>query len=65
MTPETWYDPTRVGAPLILVLVFSALVLIFTDRSRRGHQLFIRLIPGIAAMEEAVGRATELGRKVF
>ncbi len=65
MTPETWYDPTRVGAPLVLVLVFSALVLIFTDRSRRGHKLFIRLIPGIAAMEEAVGRATELGRKVF
>lgn len=65
MTPETWYDPTRVGAPLVLVLVFSALVLLFTDRSRRGHKLFIRLIPGIAAMEEAVGRATELGRKVF
>lgn len=65
MTPDTWYDPTRVGAPLILVVVFSALVLLFTDRSRRGHKLFIRLIPGIAAMEEAVGRATELGRKVF
>ncbi len=65
MTPETWYDPTRVGAPLLLVLVFSSLVLIFIDRSRKGHTLFIRRIPGIAAMEEAVGRATELGKKVF
>lgn len=65
MTPETWYDPTRVGAPLLLVLVFSSLVLLFIHRSRQGHTLFIRRIPGIAAMEEAVGRATELGKKVF
>ncbi len=65
MTPETWYDPARVGAPLILVVAFSALVLLFIERSRRGHTLFIRQIPGISAMEEAVGRATELGKKVF
>ncbi|MCK4305613.1 MAG: hypothetical protein KAY24_15355, partial [Candidatus Eisenbacteria sp.] len=33
--------------------------------SRRGHSLFIRRIAGITAMEEAVGRATELGKKVL
>ena len=65
MTPETWYDPTRVGAPLLLVLVFSSLVLLFIHRSRQGHTLFIRRIAGIDAIEEAVGRATELGKKVF
>jgi hypothetical protein len=61
----TWYDPTRSGAPLVLLLVFSALVLLFIARSRRGHSLFIRRIAGIAAMEEAVGRSTELGRAVL
>ncbi len=65
MTPDTWYDPSRVGAPLVLLLVFSALVLFFIQRSRQGHALFIRRIAGITAMEEAVGRATELGRKVL
>ena len=29
MMPETWYDPSRVGAPLVLVILFSALVLFF------------------------------------
>jgi len=62
---ETWYEPTRVGAPLVLFLVFSILVLVFIDRSRKGAQLFIRRIAGINAIEEAVGRATELGKKVL
>jgi hypothetical protein len=65
MTPETWYDPTRVGAPLVVLLLFSAMVLLMIRRSRQGRGMFIRRIAGIQAMEEAVGRATELGRKVF
>jgi Domain of unknown function (DUF6754) len=65
MTPETWYEPSRVGAPLVLLIVFSALVLLMIHRSRQGHKLFIREIAGISAIEEAIGRATELGRKVM
>jgi hypothetical protein len=65
MPPETWYDPSRAGAPLVLVIVFSFLVLLFISLSRRGRSLFIRRIAGITAMEEAVGRATELGKKVL
>ncbi|MBD3237537.1 MAG: hypothetical protein GF330_12595 [Candidatus Eisenbacteria bacterium] len=63
--PATWYDPVRCGAPLAVFLVFSILVLYFIWRSRRGSDLFIRRIAGISAMEEAVGRATELGKKVL
>ena len=48
MTPETWYDPTRIP-PLIVVLVFSTLVLLFIALSRRGQKLFIRKIAGIEA----------------
>ena len=65
MTPETWYDPARVGAPLVLLLAFSIVVLVMIRLSRQGRGMFIRQIAGIQAMEEAVGRATELGRKVF
>ena len=65
MPPETWYDPSRCGAPLVLLLVFCFFVLLFINIARRGRKLFIRRIAGIAAMEEAVGRATELGKKVL
>ncbi|MCE5199472.1 MAG: DUF6754 domain-containing protein [Armatimonadota bacterium] len=33
--------------------------------ARRGRQLFIRRIPGLSALDEAVGRATEMGRPML
>ncbi|MFH1143976.1 MAG: DUF6754 domain-containing protein [Candidatus Eisenbacteria bacterium] len=63
--PRTWYDPVRTGAPFVLFVVFSGSVIFFILRSRQGHDLFIRRIAGLTAIEEAVGRATELGKKVL
>jgi hypothetical protein len=45
--------------------VFFGLVLYFLWSARSGRALFIRRIPGIDAIEEAVGRATEMGRPVL
>lgn len=53
------------AAPLALFLLFSFLVVHFIRRSRRGHSIFVRRIAGIEAVEEAVGRAAEVGRKVL
>lgn len=50
---------------LILVLIFSAVVLAYTRMARQGKRLFIRKINGLDAVEEAVGRATEMGRPVL
>jgi hypothetical protein len=49
--------------PRLLLLVFSAMILsrILVARKR---QLFIRRIPGLSAVDEAVGRATEMGRPI-
>jgi len=33
--------------------------------ARRGRELFIRRIPGLSALDEAVGRATEMGRPML
>jgi len=52
-------------AVLVLMLVFFAMVLIFTKLAERGADLFVRRIPGLNAIEEAVGRATEMGRPVL
>lgn len=54
----------RINA-LVLVLVFSAAILLYTRWARAGKPLFLRRIPGLDAVEEAVGRATEMGRPVL
>jgi hypothetical protein len=42
------------------------LLLVYLQRARRSpKQIYIRRIPGIDAMEEAIGRATEMGRPVL
>ncbi len=48
--------------------LFSAMCLIIVVSvvlAQRGRQMFIRRIPGLTAVEEAVGRATEMGRPMF
>ncbi len=56
------YD--RINAA-IFVIIFSIAVLIYTKWAREGRKLFLRKIPGLDAVEEAVGRATEMGRPVL
>jgi hypothetical protein len=50
---------------LIAVIVFMGLVIVLVERARRGAKLFIRRIAGLEAVEEAVGRATEMGRPIL
>ncbi len=49
----------------LLVLFFSAAIVFYTRRAKGGKSLFIRKIPGLEAIEDAVGRATEMGRTVL
>ncbi len=50
---------------LVAVAAFLASVLILVARAKRGAKLFIRRIAGLEAVEEAVGRATEMGRPIL
>lgn len=50
---------------LTLILVVGALMMYFSDQARRGKSLYIRRIPGIDAIEEGIGRATEMGKPVL
>ncbi len=45
------------------ILVFFILFKILS--ARRGAQLFIRRIPGLTVLDEAVGRATEMGKPIL
>jgi hypothetical protein len=50
---------------LIFVVVFSAVILVYTRWAKQGKKLFVRKIAGLDAVEEAVGRATEMGKPVL
>ncbi len=50
---------------LVLMVLFSVVILIYTRWARRGKELFIRKINGLDEVEEAVGRATEMGKPVL
>jgi hypothetical protein len=62
--PESLFRFDRINA-LILVVVFSGAILLYTKWAKEGKTLFLRKIPGLDAVEEAVGRATEMGRPVL
>jgi hypothetical protein len=50
---------------LVSIAVFTILLFIFLQRARIGKKLFVRKIPGLDAVEEAVGRATEMGKPIL
>ncbi len=50
---------------LIVVILYSIAVIIFTRLAQMGKSLYIRKIAGLDAIEEAVGRATEMGKPVL
>ena len=60
-----WYDTTKTNV-LVAVIIFTLLLLYFVVRARKaGESLFIRKIAGLDALDEAVGRATEMGKPLL
>ena len=58
ITPDPWLLR-------LLFFVFTAGILISLYRARRGEPVYIRRLPGLDKIDEAVGRAVEMGRPVF
>jgi hypothetical protein len=59
-----WLDRGRINALVLTALMFI-LVISYIRVARGGKPLYIRKIAGLGAIDEAVGRATEMGRKMF
>jgi hypothetical protein len=59
-----WINQTR-WSVLVLMAMFFGFVLYFMNSARSGKVPFVRRIPGVDAIEEAIGRATEMGRPVL
>ncbi len=59
-----WFDWQRINV-FVGVLILCALIIFYIRQAQSGKELFIRKIAGLEAIDEAVGRATEMGKKIF
>jgi hypothetical protein len=59
-----WFHKSRLNLVVILGL-FLAFVLFYIRQTEKGRSVFVRRIPGLDAISEAVGRATEMGKPVL
>lgn len=59
-----WFHTGKI--PLfVAMLLFSAAVIWNIYYARSGKEVFVRRIPGLEAVDEAIGRATEMGRSIL
>ncbi|MFH1230510.1 MAG: DUF6754 domain-containing protein [Planctomycetota bacterium] len=61
---NNWFNFSRLNN-FLLMIFFCGLVLWFISHAKKNQNLFLRRITGLDAVEEAVGRATEMGRSIF
>lgn len=59
-----WYNGRTSVLALVIFCCASILVYISIARSKRG-KVFVRRIPALDAFDEAIGRATEMGKSVL
>ncbi len=59
-----WVNLRRTNI-FIFAAALTFAILYFISRAKRGKKLFIRKIAGLEAVDDAVGRATEMGRKIY
>jgi len=59
-----WFNKTRINV-LVFTIIFSIIILGMIRIARGGRELFIRKIPALDSIDEAVGRSTEMGKPVL
>ncbi|MEZ5337304.1 MAG: DUF6754 domain-containing protein [bacterium] len=61
---QQWFNTNTVFR-LLLAVVFSIIIMYFILAARKNPNIFIRRIAGLEAVDEAIGRATEMGKPVL
>jgi hypothetical protein len=63
-TEVEWLNFNR-GWLFLTAFIVAGFVIYFIETARRGKKLFVRKIAGLDAVDEAIGRATEMGRPIL
>ncbi|MCB5230033.1 MAG: DUF6754 domain-containing protein [Candidatus Cloacimonas sp.] len=61
---SNWFNKERIPT-LIASLLFGFLVWFMIRRAKKGHDMYIRPIAGLQEIDNAIGRATEMGRPIL
>ncbi len=61
---DNWFNAKKLPFLIILLLISGAIVY-YIYSAKSGKELYIRKISGLESMDEAVGRATELGKPIL
>lgn len=64
-SPEREYVHIDLVWLFLIALIISSSVIYFIWKARAGKKLFVRKIAGLDAVDEAIGRATEMGRPIL
>ena len=64
MSRPQWINTDRINC-LIAVVIFVSAIIFFVRSAREGKELFIRRLPGLDEVDNAVGRATEMGKPIL
>lgn len=59
-----WYHTGKTPV-LIAILIFGFFTVYFVTSAKKGKELYIRPLAGIEAVDEAIGRATEMGKPIL
>ncbi|MDP8221665.1 MAG: hypothetical protein P9X26_09975 [Candidatus Stygibacter frigidus] len=65
ISPKPEYFNTDKITLLIFLILVSGAIIYYIISARTGKELYIRKISGLESIDEAVGRATEMGRPVL
>jgi hypothetical protein len=61
---ESWFNPDLTNI-LFGIIISFAFILFFVFKGKKGKELYIRPIAGLEAIDEAIGRATEMGKPIL
>ncbi|HVP56763.1 MAG TPA: fibronectin type III domain-containing protein [bacterium] len=64
VSSQQWFNQKRANL-LVVACILIAAIVYYIYLGARGRELYIRRIAGLEAVDEAVGRATEMGRPVL
>lgn len=59
-----WFNTYRAPV-LVFVLIFTFMTVMLVRKARGGADLYVRPLGGIEAVDDAIGRATEMGRPIL
>ena len=59
-----WYNTSRTNI-LVMAVLICAIFLFYIQQARKGKKMYIRKIAGLDAIDDALGRATEMGKPIL